>query len=107
MKNNPMGMTIASKYYIRFVSGGVLAGGVEKLVEKAVVESTTTSEGSTPDGSDVERKRRRKEKREKKEKKEKKGSKRSKEGREETKEGRRERKRLKRLVAKEMAALSV
>lgn len=112
MKNTPIGMTFASRYYIRFVSGGILTGGVEQLkLDQAAAAEVSSTASTTPSGSDSEKKRskeeRRKAREERKAKKAKKALKKSSKGREESKEDRRERKRLKRLVAREMAALSV
>jgi hypothetical protein len=118
----PLGMAITSRYYIKFVSGGVLKGDVEPTIEgeKAATEEKKTEEKAV--------------KKEKKEKKEKKKSSKSSSSKsssskssrassiaeeekpkekkekkkrkaEETKDDRKEKKRLKRLLEKEMASL--
>lgn len=104
-----LGMEKMSKYYIRFVRGGVLEGGLEKVIAEESVEDIST-------GSEEERKleRKREKKVDKDRRKKRKGGgkpdeKRKKrpatEQKEESKEERRERKRLKRLVEKELALL--
>lgn len=86
-------MTLKARYYIKFIPGGLLSGGVEKKIAAAVKPVKTESAG--------ERKERRK--------REKEGKRERKERRREKKVGkeeRREKKRLKRLVEKEMKALA-
>lgn len=103
-----IGMEKLSKYYIRFVRGGVLKGDVEKVIPEESVEDIST-------GSEEERKRERKpEKKTDKDAKKGKGNSKTDEKRkkrtpikrkEESKEERREKRRLKRLVEKELALL--
>jgi hypothetical protein len=113
----PIGMAITSRYYIKFVYGGILKGDVESAIEDGKVATEEKK---------AEEKAIKKEKKEKKEKK--KGSKSSsskssresssaaeekhkekkqkkKRKAEETKDDRKEKKRLKRLLEKEMASL--
>lgn len=100
-----IGMEKLSKYYIRFVRGGVLKGDVER----AILEE---SAGDISTGSEEERKLERKQ--EKKpdtdvKKRKETGEKRKRrtpiEQKEESKEERKGRRRLKRLVEKELALL--
>lgn len=102
-----IGMEKLSKYYIRFVRGGVLKGDVEKAIPEESVEDIST-------GSEEERKRERKSEKTDKDAKKGKGNcktdkKRRKRApikrKEEIKEERREKRRLKRLVEKELALL--
>lgn len=102
-----IGMEKLSKFYIRFVRGGVLRGDVERVIPEESVGDIST-------GSEEERKLERK-----REKKIDKGNKGRDNGKtdekrrkrtlikpkEESKEERREKKRLKRLVEKELALL--
>ncbi|TGZ85390.1 hypothetical protein EX30DRAFT_337754 [Ascodesmis nigricans] len=135
--NNPLAMSIKSRYYIQFVRGGLLRGELEEKVEDS--EATATPGGTDDElkvkrskeekkakkeqrkkrkasrDSEISSKDKKKEKKRKSKEKarnetdgEKKRKKRkTKTGDAETKEERRERKRLKRLVAKEMAALGM
>lgn len=100
-----IGMEKLSKYYIRFVRGGVLKGDVEKVIPEESVEDIST-------GSEEERKRERKPEK-KTDKDTKKGNcngETDKKRRKQTpikrkEEERREKRRLKRLVEKELALL--
>lgn len=102
----PLSMERKSRYYIRFVPGGVLAPGIEgnpKLVRE--VETNTTA---TPVSSEDEQKHRNKPEAKDKIRRKEKGRKsaKRKSKKDETVEERRERKKLKRIVAMEMAALA-
>ncbi|KAI5781813.1 hypothetical protein EDC01DRAFT_665039 [Geopyxis carbonaria] len=99
----PLSMERKSRYYIRFVPGGVLAPGIaEKPKTMGKVETNATA---TPVSSEDERKRRDKTKGKDKTKRKDKSTKR-KSKKDETVEERKERKKLKRMVAKEMAILA-
>lgn len=76
-KATPLGMTKASRYYIRFVSGGLLTGTIKDPVVEEEVSATATP--ITSDGEDRGKKAMAKEKR-KNERKAAKKAKRDKEG---------------------------
>ncbi|KAA8904536.1 hypothetical protein FN846DRAFT_907739 [Sphaerosporella brunnea] len=117
----PLGMAITSRYYIKFVSGGILKGDVETAVEEKELDTDKKSE-------EKEKTVVKKEKKEKKEKKktsknsssrssqesssiaegkriEKNEKNKKKRKAEETRAERKGKKRLKRLLEKEMASL--
>jgi hypothetical protein len=103
----PLGMAIASRYYIKFVSGGILKGDVESAIAAATEgeekekglrkekkSSKNSSLRSSRESSSAAEGKQKEKKREKKKRKA-----------EETRDDRKEKRRLKRLLEKEMASL--